>query len=99
MAKRPDTLARKRARSGKDRIVKDPTLGNKYTRSVGEGTTRKRRVLSKEANLRGRFSTPDLGATPTEDKEILARIRGRRNKATARVAGLRGPTLRQKKAA
>lgn len=46
---------------------------------------------TKAANIRGRFSTPDPQEFEDlkQDKELRSRALGRRNKLTARVAGLK----------
>jgi hypothetical protein len=46
---------------------------------------------TKTANIRGRYSTPDPQEFEDlkQDKELRSRALGRRNKLTARVAGLK----------
>lgn len=82
-------LTRVHSRSEQDSMTRT-SRGGRYTRANSPAIVHGEQG-TKSANIRGRFSEPDPQETEDlkNDKELRSRVLGRRNKLTARVAGLK----------
>lgn len=82
-------LTRVHKRSEQDAITRT-SKGRRYVRANSPSIVHGEQG-TKAANIRGRYSEPDPQESEDlkEDRELRSRVYGRRNKLTARVAGLK----------
>ncbi len=82
-------LTRIHKRSEQD-VLTRMSKGRRYVRANSPTIVHGEQGMKSE-NIRGRFSQPDLQEFEDlkEDRELRSRVLGRRNKLTARVAGLK----------
>lgn len=83
-------LTRVHKRSEQDALTRSNPRSRRYTRANSPSIVHGEQG-TKDANIRGRYSEPDTQEAEDlkNDRELRSRVLGRRNKLTARVAGLK----------
>jgi hypothetical protein len=83
-------LTRVHKRSEQDAVTRSNSNSRRYTRANSPAIVHGQQG-TKSANIRGQFSEPDPQEAEDlkNDRELRSRVLGRRNKLTARVAGLK----------